>query len=141
MVRILLGSHGHFASGLKTSLDILLGNSDVVTALDAYVDESSVAEKLDEFFASVNDEDQVLMMSDLLGGSVNTEMCKKLTRPNTYLFAGVNLAFVLELAAMAPYNEEGFEKEYLVNTLNNSQNAMQLVQIDEEEPEQEDDFF
>ena len=142
MVKILLSSHGHFASGLKTSLDILLGNSDVVTAIDAYVDDSNLADKLDEFFAQTAENDQVIMMSDLLGGSVNTEMYKRLTRPNTYLIAGVNLALVLEIAAMAGFNEDGFEKDFLLNTVENSKNAIELLELEEaEEQPEEEDFF
>ena len=141
MVKFLLASHGHFASGMKTSLDILLGSSDAVTAFDAYVDESNLADQLEDFFAAVAEGDQVIMLSDLLGGSVNTEMYKHLTRPNTYLIAGVNLGLVLELVAMAGVNEDGFEKDYLLTTVENSRNALQLLELEEAETPQEDDFF
>lgn len=42
MLKIFLSSHGHFASGMKSSLDILMGASDNVTVFDAYVDQTSV---------------------------------------------------------------------------------------------------
>lgn len=50
MLKIFLSSHGHFASGLKSSLDILIGNSDVVTVFDAYIDEKTVQEQLELFY-------------------------------------------------------------------------------------------
>ena len=39
MTKFFLSSHGHLASGLASSLDILLGGHDRVTVFDAYVDE------------------------------------------------------------------------------------------------------
>lgn len=42
MTKFFLSSHGHLASGLASSLDILLGGHDKVTVFDAYVDEKSL---------------------------------------------------------------------------------------------------
>ena len=42
MVKFFLSSHGHLASGIKSSINILLGNSDRLTVFDAYVDEKSL---------------------------------------------------------------------------------------------------
>ena len=49
MLKIFLSSHGHTASGLKSSLEILTGNSERITVFDAYVDNSTVQEHLDAF--------------------------------------------------------------------------------------------
>lgn len=136
MVQFLLASHGKMASGMKTSLDILLGASKNVTVFDAYVDESNVENKLREFLDSVNEEDQVILLSDLFGGSVNQMMFRFLERPNTYLVAGVNLALVLELVASS---FEDFTKEKLQETIEMSRQAMTLVEFDQ--PEASEDFF
>ena len=50
MTKFFLSSHGHLASGLASSLDILLGGHDRVTVFDAYVDEKSLNDALDAFF-------------------------------------------------------------------------------------------
>lgn len=136
MVQFLLASHGKMASGMKTSLDILLGASKNVTVFDAYVDEINVESKLREFLDSVNEEDQVILLSDLFGGSVNQMMFRFLERPNTYLVAGVNLALVLELVASS---FEDFTKEKLQETIEMSRQAMTLVEFDQ--PEASEDFF
>ncbi|MEG0410105.1 MAG: PTS fructose IIA subunit, partial [Erysipelotrichaceae bacterium] len=72
MLKIFISSHGHLASGMKSSLDILIGNSDRIHIFDAYVDEKSVQEVLDEFYKTVKEDDQIILLSDLLGGSVNS---------------------------------------------------------------------
>lgn len=71
MTKFFLSSHGHLASGLASSLDILLGGHDKVTVFDAYVDEKSLNDALDAFFQTVGEDDQVILLSDMYGGSVN----------------------------------------------------------------------
>ena len=70
MTKFFLSSHGHLASGLASSLDILLGGHDRVTVFDAYVDEKSLNDALDAFFQTVGEKDQVILLSDMYGGSV-----------------------------------------------------------------------
>lgn len=140
MVQFLLASHGKMASGMKTSLNILLGAAENVTVIDAYVDGSNTEKKISEFLDKVPAEDQVIFLSDLYGGSVNQMMYRFLERKNTYLIAGVNLALVLELVAGS---SEDFSKEKLQETVAMSREAMTLVELDLEEPSAEDpdDFF
>ena len=97
-MRILLGSHGHFASGIKTALQILIGkDAEKVVVIDAYVDDVNIDEELRRFFDETAEDETVLMLSDLYGGSVNQKMYLYLQRPHTYLVAGINLALVIEL--------------------------------------------
>lgn len=75
MLRLFLSSHGHLASGMKSSVEILSGANDRLTVFDAYVNEENVKDVLDNYFASVvKPEDQVILLSDLYGGSVNQVM-------------------------------------------------------------------
>ncbi len=97
MTKFFLSSHGHLASGLASSLDILLGGHDRVTVFDAYVDEKSLNDALDAFFQTVGEKDQAILISDMYGGSVNSTMYTYLDRSNTTLVAGVNLAMVISL--------------------------------------------
>ena len=135
MLRLFLSSHGHLASGMKTSLDILLGRSDSIEVFDAYIDECSVQEKLDAFYETVGEEDEVLLLSDLYGGSVNQVMATYLDRPHTRLVAGVNLACVLELSI-----QESVSDEMIASIVENSRQMMQIVSLDED-VETEEDFF
>lgn len=52
MTDILIASHGHFASGLQSSLDILTGMGKQVNVIDAYVDDSDYTPKIEEFIKS-----------------------------------------------------------------------------------------
>ena len=134
-MKIFLASHGNLASGMKSSVDILLGNSENIVIFDAFVDEQNINDVLSKFFSEVKNE-QVIMMSDLYGGSVNQVMSLYLNRPNTLLIAGVNLALVLEIAIKC----QDISKEEVLSIINQSKEAIHLVDLDQVKLS-EDDFF
>ena len=136
MLKIFLSSHGHMASGIKSSLDILIGNTDKITVFDAYVDEKNVQDVLDNFYKTVSEDDDVLLLSDLYGGSVNQVMFTYLNRPNTRLVSGVNLALVLELAIKETISDS--ELEELVET---SRMMMKIVKIEALADDNDSDEF
>lgn len=138
MIKIFISSHGHFASGLKSSLEILMGPNDRVTVFDAYVTQESVQEHLDAFYETVGPEDTVLLLSDLYGGSVNSVMYTYLTKPNTKLVAGVNLALVLDLAV-----REEISDEELADLVEMSRTMLRVVELEKTQNEESDDedFF
>ena len=74
MLKLFISSHGHFASGIKSSVEILMGPNDRITVFDAYINQDSVNEHLDAFFRTVGPQDEAIMLSDLYGGSVNSVM-------------------------------------------------------------------
>lgn len=126
MLKIFLSSHGRFASGIQSSCSILMGPSDNLTVFDAYVDETSVQQHLDDFYQSVGPEDQVLLCSDLYGGSVNQVMYTYLQRPNTRLVAGVNMTFMMNVLG----EEDGLTDERLDEILEESREYLRRVELD-----------
>ena len=99
------------------------------------MDEKNVSEQLDAFYQTVGEDDQVILLSDLYGGSVNQQMYMYLTKPNTMLVAGVNLALVLELTALDSITEEGLER-----LVEQSRQALKVVKPEESKAEEEDFF-
>lgn len=136
MLKLFLASHGHMASGMKNSIEIFCGQNNHLTVFDAYVDERNVSEQLDAFYETVTEEDQVILLSDLYGGSVNQQMYLYLSRPNTMLVAGVNLALVLELTALDSITQEGLER-----LVEQSREALKVVKAENDTAETEDEFF
>ena len=137
MLKLFISSHGHFASGIKSSVEILMGPNPRITVFDAYIDQDSVQEHLDTFYETVEADDKVLLLSDLYGGSVNQVMYTYLEKPNTRLVAGINLALVLELAV-----KEDISDEELAQLVEQSRTMLRVVELDKSEAEKEDeDFF
>lgn len=137
-MRILLGSHGHFASGIKTALQILIGkDAEKVVVIDAYVDDVNIDEELRRFFDETAEDETVLMLSDLYGGSVNQKMYLYLQRPHTYLVAGINLALVIELCL-----KDSISAELLKEMVEIARQMQMVVELDTSDVEDtEEDFL
>ena len=104
--------------------------------IDAYLDQHSIEEKLDDFFQSIPETEQVVMLSDLYGGSVNQKMYLRLSRPNTFLIAGMNLALVLQLLLKT----EPLNHKRLKEIVEESRMALTLVELESTSIEEEDFF-
>jgi mannose/fructose-specific phosphotransferase system component IIA len=94
----LIATHGAFAKGIKSSLDIIVGEMDNVFLIQAYLDESkSVEEELASVLETINDTDELIIFTDLLGGSVNNIMLRTALRENVHIVSGFNLPLLIEV--------------------------------------------
>lgn len=128
MKKCFIASHGKLASGFKSSLEILLGNARNVTVFDAYLDENNFETVLVDYLNSQTESDQIILLSDLYGGSVNQIMLTHAQKSNIELIAGVNLAFVLEIVTMGENHLTHVEIDELIV---NSRNALKRVVLDD----------
>lgn len=67
-MKIVLVGHGHFATGIYSSLQLIAGNQENVEAID-FVEGMSVDELKQKILLAISTEEEVLILSDLLGGS------------------------------------------------------------------------
>ena len=137
MRKFFISTHGSMASGIKSSLEILLGKADNVTIFDAYLDERSVASEVEKFLKTIDPDDQAILLSDLYGGSVNQVLYQYLNWPNVLLVTGINLALVLELVAASEQMISSAELDQLIEC---SRGVMMQCRLDCNEVV-EDDFF
>lgn len=99
MRRIVLASHGHLAAGMKSSLEMIAGEQPQVEALCAYTPETPDAKgTLAAMVRGLADGDELVVVTDVLGGSVNNEASQFRDIPGVYVVTGMNLGFVLALA-------------------------------------------
>ncbi|WP_407895096.1 PTS sugar transporter subunit IIA [Lacticaseibacillus sp. N501-2] len=95
MTKVLIVSHGHFASGLKNSIGILTGMAEKVEAIDAYVDDSDYTPAIASFIEASGSEPAIIF-TDLMGGSVNQKvMLAAENAPNIIIVTQMNLAIIL----------------------------------------------
>ncbi|BBE40100.1 PTS sugar transporter subunit IIA [Streptococcus dysgalactiae] len=137
--KFLIGSHGRLASGLQSSIDILAGMGQSLEIIDAYVDDSDYTSQIDDFIAGVAADEQGLIFTDLLGGSVNQKMVTAVMasgKDNIFLITNSNLATLLSVMFLNP--EEALTKDEIVTVINESQ--VQLVDLSPA-TDSEDDFF
>ena len=137
MKKILIATHGTFASGAESTVKFLMGDVGNITCINAYVDQDeNLVETLEQYFAQIRPEDQVIVLTDIKGGSVNQKIVPYAVRENVFLVAGFNLPLLVALA-IAP---EGITKDGIKQYIEDSRNQMELVELVNQEG-QDEDFF
>lgn len=112
MKKFLIATHGHLASGFKSSLKLLVGAESKIDFIDAYVDETDVEDGIKAFIKQAQGEPCVIL-TDIVGGSVNQKaMLLASGAANVFIISGVNLPIVLSLVT----NTEPLTAD-LINTL------------------------
>lgn len=98
MKRIILISHKEFAKGIKSTLEFFAGKNPNLYAIDAYENgENNFPKKqLEDLINSFDANDEVFILTDLLGGSVN-QNCSQLMSDRVHVITGINLPFGLTL--------------------------------------------
>ena len=138
MKKVLLMSHGKFAEGIKSSVDVLMGGDDNLTVFNAYINEDSMEDFLADYFNRIDSNDQVIMMSDVFCGSINQKMVLKLNRPDTFLITGINLPCVLEVLMNI---EDKLTKQQIENIVDESRLALKIIELDKNEEDTENEDF
>lgn len=95
--KLVLASHGKLASGIKSSLELICGENTEIETLDCYLSEEFDLEKAVNELMIRHRDHELVVVTDLLGGSVNNEFLAHIQRKNFYLVAGMNLPFLIEL--------------------------------------------
>ncbi len=109
MRKFLITAHGTFSSGIKSSLDIIIGRTENVFVINAYVDSNaSIEEDLNAVLRNVSTDDELIVFTDLLGGSITNQVLRYALRENVHVVSGINLPLVIEV--MLASEEEPVEK-------------------------------
>jgi len=104
MRKIIIASHHKMASGIKDTLEFIAGEQQNVMAIDAYLDNIPLDDTLKTIFQEKNDDDEIVVLTDLKAGSVNQGFIKYLGQQHVHLLSGMNLPLALSIA-LAPTNQ------------------------------------
>ncbi|MEG0274199.1 MAG: PTS sugar transporter subunit IIA [Longicatena sp.] len=112
---VILASHGGLCEGMKDSLRMIAGEEIVkdVRTYSLHPGENAIefAQELKREIES-HPEEEYIVITDVLGGSVHTSMLQILGNKNIKLFTGMNLAMTLEIVTSTEVME-GRENHYL----------------------------
>ena len=98
MRTVILASHGHLASGMKNTVEMILGEQEALKAFDAYTTpECNVHDTLEAMLRQSDGE--CVIVTDVLGGSVNKEAVVFAAQPGVRVITGMNLTLVATPAA------------------------------------------
>lgn len=136
MRKFVLASHGSLAEGIKNSVEMISGKQNNLYAFCMKEGESPTVlkERIEKILFNSDKKEEIVLVSDFPGGSVNTLLMSFLTQNNIYLVSGMNSMLVLNLL---------LSKEPIDSCLNNAINAGKntIKRIEIEEENEEDDFF
>lgn len=105
MRRFIFASHHKLAYGLKDTVDFLTGATKIIYDINAYVDDETkdIDTVVAELFASFDDEDEVVVLVDMMGGSVYQKFYPYMSE-KVHVICGMNLPMALSLV-LAPEDE------------------------------------
>lgn len=105
MRRFIFASHHKLAYGLKDTVDFLTGATKTIYDINTYLDDETkdIDTVVAELFASFDDEDEVVVLVDMMGGSVYQKFYPYMS-DKVHVICGMNLPMALSLV-LVPEDE------------------------------------
>lgn len=109
MASVIISTHSEMALGVKKTVEYIMGKQDSLYAVPAYTEgEGPFLSSIEEIIKN-NSEDEIFLLTDIFGGSVNNELNKLINKfSKIHLITGVNLPMVIQLLLS---NEESAEEQ------------------------------
>ena len=138
MNKYLFASHGLFAKGTESFLNIMCGQESNVYTLNAFMDERSIESLVASKLEEIGTFDQLIIFCDLYGGSVAQEIYRQTAMDprNIHLIAGYNLALVIDIMA----RDLVLTKEDIAQMIENNKQATVYIDRVIDETVEEDLF-
>lgn len=136
--KIILASHGKFASGILSSLELICGKNEAISALDCYINENFDLKKTIDQLMLENEKKELIVITDLFGGSVNNEFLRYIKRPDFYLIAGLNLPFLIEFSTQFANTDK--VSELILQSLDNCKESIQFCNESFDKEVEEEEF-
>ncbi len=98
MRKFLIATHGSFAKGVKSSLDVIMGKIENIFLIEAYVNENkTIEDELNIVLENINAEDELIVFTDLMGGSITNQILRHALRENVHIVSGFNLPLLIDV--------------------------------------------
>lgn len=133
MLGLILTGHGHFATGLNSSLKLIAGEREDMGIVDFEENDSIeiLKDKLEKAIDSLKECSDILILCDLTGGSpfkTAVELSVE-SGKNIKVIGGTNLAMLIETAMALPYeNNLDSLVSLAVETGKNAVNEYKLIE-------------
>lgn len=141
MAHIIVATHGRLANGFMDSMKMICGEQQNVISFCAYTDgdnnDDHLSEKILAMMDSVPEDEEIVVLVDLLGGSVCHEFIRLMDRRPFYLISGVNLGLLLEFV----FAQGKLDKDRVENIIEKARSSIIFVNQLIEEGNDEVDTF
>jgi fructoselysine and glucoselysine-specific PTS system IIA component len=125
MRKFLIAAHGSLPKGIQSSLEIIMGSLENVFLIQAYVGENkSLKEEIESVLEHIDNEDELVVFTDLMGGSVTNQILQYALKENVFIISGFNLPLLLEVLLADPSSPV---LEVIETGINNARNQIVFV--------------
>ena len=94
-MKYIIATHGKMASGIKNTIEMLLGKHEDIYAVDAYIEDQDFSKNLQDMLSSIEDR-YIYVFTDIVSGSVNQAVSNMLRDHRIHLITGINLPVIIE---------------------------------------------
>ena len=127
MKQILIATHGKMASGIRYTAELIVGKMPGITTIDAYVEsDDNIVEKFRVFFEA-HKEERIIVLTDLMGGSVNQKLMEYAGKDNVTLITGTNLPVLMQVMLA----EDDVSEEEIEGYIADAREELQLISVGE----------
>ncbi|MCI8401614.1 MAG: PTS sorbitol transporter subunit IIB [Lachnospiraceae bacterium] len=125
MLRFIMASHERMAQGLRHSLQFLTNTTEKLYDISAYTegDSRQLEDVVRELFTSFHKDDTVIIMTDMLAGSVNQKFVPYLN-DHVHAVTGINVPLAL---ALIMTSEEDFSSDLIKGLIEEGRHSMLYV--------------
>ena len=145
--KIMIATHTTLAEGFKKAMHFFTGEGESIVTVCAYDDvNEDPTPEIDRFFDSLEPDDTVVVFNDLLCGSINQILAKKLkTTPRGFhLITDVNLSVIIGVSTLGEeeINAENIRENIELSRANMKYMNDEMPESDEKSAsDSEDDFL
>ncbi len=100
MINILLVTHGDFGKELLKSSEIIIGNIEDAETISFNLGESydKLSKKVEETIDRLTKNDELIVFTDMYGGSPFNAVCKSMKNRDFYHITGINFPLFIDIA-------------------------------------------
>lgn len=121
MINIVIATHGNYADGVLSAIHMIVGENKNITCLNAYTKEKHLKSAITSYFLNITKKDEVIILTDLFGGSVNQQFMPYSKQEHVYVITGFNLALLLEIVMLDNYERVDVEQLRMIVKKSKSQ--------------------
>jgi len=131
--KVFLVSHSKFAEGIKGAVEMIAGKQDNLHAF-CLMENNSPNKLIEKIREEIAEEDQVILLADITGGSMYNEAMSLLVLPNVRVIGGMNLSLLLNIVLANTISDNELEK-----MIQDARDGIKRAQL--QKTTQLDDFF
>lgn len=154
MREVYIASHGRYAEGMISALNLLIGEDHAIQPICAYCGDIGSTAELAERFSKIAQEsarrgNELVLFTDMQGGSVNNTAVQLMVKyPHMHVISGANLIMLMAFCLSESINTAERVNEAITMATEGMQymNTVPALQAAREasfntEPDDTDDFF